>query len=380
MSRPPRHRPEDFRIDVAGPGDDDDVRRVLRANPMPGAFALAFTREPSFLHAAGIEGETSETILARDLASGQVVGTGSRAVAAAFVDGQRARLGYLSQLRVDEPYRGMGLLEAGFAKIRELHDADPVPLYATTIIEGNARAFRALTRGRFGLPTYREREVMTTLALLVPRLRRRPPRADSRFEVIAARDEHVGDIAACLQRCYRRYQVAPLWTAADLLDPARTRDLAPSDFTVALRGGRVAGCVAVWDQRRFKQTVVHGYSGALRHARPLVNLLAPFLSVPHLPPVGAELPHAYLSHLAVADEDPELLVALIRAALHRVSGRGYAYLTLALADRHPLLGTLRRRFRHMAYRAVLFLVHFEDGADAMARLDDRVPHLELAIL
>jgi hypothetical protein len=35
---------------------------------------------------------------------------------------------------------------------------------------------------------------------------------------------------------------------------------------------------------------------------------------------------------------------------------------------------------HIEYRSILYLVHWEDGADAVELLDRRVPHVEVATL
>ena len=195
-----------------------------------------------------------------------------------------------------------------------------------------------------------------------------------------AEDADLEAIVACLTRNLSRYQLAPAWSEEDLRSDARTPDLSPSDFWVAERAGRVIGCVARWDQSGFKQTVVHGYSGALCLARPLVNLCAPLLGVPRLPAVGQPLPHAYLSHVAVDDDDVAVWLALAARAFDASVGAAWSYLTLAFAEGHPLLAPTRRAFKTLQYWSVIYVVYWEDGADAAARLDARVPHPELAIL
>ena len=65
------------------------------------------------------------------------------------------------------------------------------------------------------------------------------------------------------------------------------------DFFVALRGDKVAGCVALWDQRAYKQVVVRGYSRLLASSRWVLNILGA-----GLPACESTLPMAWLSHLA----------------------------------------------------------------------------------
>ncbi len=47
---------------------------------------------------------------------------------------------------------------------------------------------------------------------------------------------------------------------------------------------------------------------------------------------------------------------------------------------HPWLELVRRRFRHLEYRSLLYLVHWPEEATALRFLDGRPLHLELAIL
>jgi hypothetical protein len=368
------------RFAEAGPSDDADLRRLLRDNPVPGGFSLAFVREPDFFRAAAIEGDVNQGVIMRDEASGRLIGVGARAVRDGFVNGARERLGYLGQLRIDQAFRGRrGLLRGGFAEVRRLHEADGATrLYLTTIIEGAEAARRALTSGRPGLPTYEARGRLCTLAL--PLWRRRRLAAPAGVRIRQAGDADLGDLVACLGRNLGRYQLAPAWSEDDLRSVARTPDLSSTDFWVAERAERVIGCVARWDQSGFKQTVVHGYRGALRLARPLVNLCAPLIGVPRLPAAGQPLPHAYLSHAAVDGDDVEVWLALASRAFDASVGGPWSYLTFAFSDGHPLLEPTRRAFRTLQYWSVIYVVYWEDGREAAARLDERVCQPELAIL
>ena len=361
-------------IGLARPEDDPELRRILRDNPMPGGIALTLQREPAFHLGATIEGDRHDVVVGRMPESGRVVGLGSYSVRDAFVNGERTRLGYLSQLRIDPAFRGRWLLGRGYKAIRACHEA---PLAITTVFAENERARALLELDRPPKPSYRRRGVLCTLG--VPVRRRGRPRAASRAAVRPAARDDVEAIAACLQRNLQRYQFAPVWTAADLLDGERTRGLAPTDFFVVTDGERVAGCVALWDQQAYKQTVVHGYRGALRLARPVLNCAAALSGWPRLPAPGQTLGHAYVSHLAVDDDDPAIARALL-TAVYRAAGGRYAFLTVGLTDRHPLLAVLKGCFWHLEYRSILYVTFWDDGAAAAAALDDRAPHVETAVL
>jgi len=154
------------------------------------------------------------------------------------------------------------------------------------------------------------------------------------------------------------------------------------------RGSDIAACVALWDQNAFKQTIVDGYAGRLSRLRPAINLAAPLLRAPRLPPAGEALQQVYLSHVAVPDDDGNTFHTIVDAALAEAHQRGHTLALLGLATRHPLADWLRRHYRPREYRAWLHLVQWNgpDNAQPDARLPDvrlpdaRLPHVEIAVL
>ena len=356
-----------------------EVRQLLRETPVAGWVTLAYEREPDYLLGTTLEGPVQQTVLARTVEDGTLVGTFSRSERSAFVNGEPQPVGYLGLLRVRDRFRGRTRhLREGYAAChRFLHDAARTPYYVTSIIEGNATARRVLEAGLPGLPVYRPWQEFSTLALPC---RRRPGTLPSDLQVVPGSPELLGDIAACLQRNYTRYALAPYWTAADLASPERCRGLRPEDFRVALRRDRVVGCLALWDQRGFKQHVVRGYAPGVGHWRRPVNLAARMLALPRLPEPGEALAEAALSHAASDGDDPAVLLALVTAARAEAHRRGLAVVTLGLARRNPMLRAVRAAFRHLEYRSILYLVYWDDGRAAAAALDDRPAHLEAATL
>jgi hypothetical protein len=104
------------------------------------------------------------------------------------------------------------------------------------------------------------------------------------------------------------------------------------------------------------------------------------LRTPRLPDVGRPLRAAFLSHLALEEDEPEVAVALVAGAMRLAREKALDYLHLGLAARHPLLPPIERAFPHRRLDSGIYLVHWEDGAAAAGALDGRVPHLEAALL
>ncbi len=354
--------------------DNPVLLRILRETPMPGPIRITLEREPDFFAAANLGWERHATAVAREPETGEPFAMCSRSVRRHFINGHPVPAGYLSQLRVLAGHRAhkLRLLRVGFERMAGTHLPGEAAYDFTTLVEGNSSAARLLMAGLAGLPNYTERERISTFLLPIHRVR-------FRQSTIEIRKLSLGDrrVMDCLRQFGQRHQFAPAWAPEDFGGPATVAEkiagaLPVGEAFAAMRGGRVVGCVGVWDQRPHKQAVVRGYSRVLAWSRPFLNLLGA-----GLPPCGGVLPLAWLSPFAI-DEDSsvvfEALVAAASAALRDCSD--VRWLALMLADRHPLAPVARGlAARHYASR--LFVVH---SPETRVDLDGRVPYLEGALL
>jgi len=370
-----------FSVAAAAPHDDEAIRTLLRASRFGHDVALSLEREPDSALAASIEGDEHEALVARHH-SGRVAGIASRAVRTVYVNGAATRIAYLGQLRIDPRFRThRGLLAAGFTYVAGRRRHDGARLHLASVVADNGAARRLLARRARGWPAFEPVDTLVSLAIPVGRWR--DGRGASAVECRRGTLDRIDDIVACLERTGRRYQFSPVWSRDDLLSPARSRDLRIEDFVLAVRDGRIVGCVACWDQRQFKQAVVRGYSARLARWRPLLNAVGLLTGTPHLPAVGSRLDFAYLSHLALdvdAEQDAAVAGALVRAALADAARRGLRYVVLGLSAAHPVLTALRREFTHRAYESVLYVACWPEDRALAAALDGRPSHPELAIL
>jgi hypothetical protein len=229
------------------------------------------------------------------------------------------------------------------------------------------------------MPTTHEYARMFTYAIS-PRRNRTELPLPRGFALERGAPEHAPEIVACLQRNAARRQFAPDWPAQDLFSSARTPNLHPEDFFLVLHASRVVGCLAVWDQTPFKQTIVRGYRGNMARWRPCINLLAHWFDVPYLPEINAPFPYCYASHIAIDQDDPQLFSALLRAACNETVRRGFNYFMTGLSETNPLRPVLTRNYLHITYTSQIYLVAWDDGLGAIGRVDGRVPGLEIAVL
>lgn len=364
----------DFVVAAARPDEDADIRRLLRESATDGWIRLSLEREPNAFAAARILGQDHSYIVARSR-DDEVIGIAEWWTREAYVDGEPRALAHLGGLRIAPRYRHrLRVLKHGFELARQLQRrSGAAPFALTSVAAGNHVALRLLGANLPGMPTYRPIDVVSTFAL-------RTRNARPQMEVEHAHAEDMAAIAVRLERSHRRLQFAPVWRARDLLNPDRVRGLRPNDFLVIRRGVGIAGVVALWDQSAFKQTVVRGYRGTLSGLRPAVNAFAPLVGLPHLPRPGEPLRQVYLSHLAIEDDDPALFRSLLAAALAEARRRNFGLALLGLASRHPLAAVLAGKFYHREYRALLHLVHWDDGRSAVEALQPRIPHVEIAVL
>jgi hypothetical protein len=378
-----------YRVELAAPSDDPEIRALLR-EPMGGGVRISLEREPDARLAGRMEGDRHVTMVARDPA-GRIAAMGSRSVRTVWLDGAPARLGYIGQLRRrPEASRAAGpLLRAGFQVLGATRAPGELPFDLTSIAAENSAARRLLERGLRGVPPYLPlAEVVTCLVPTGGRLRgqwvERVPGAGALSAgaptIRPART--LAEVADRLARTLTREQLAPVWTEADLASPERARGLSVRDFLVAEgAGGEVGGCAAVWDQRAFKQSRVQGYPPALGFLRPLLNPFRTLAGEPRLPPPGEVLRMGFLSHVAVEGDDPELFLSLLQTARTAARARRLDWLATGFVRGHPLLEALLGATRPRTYETVLYALPWAPDAPLPTLgSDGRRMHVEVATL
>ena len=357
---------------------EPQLLRLIRDNPLTGDMHVSLEREPNAFHAAGISGDQYQMMLAFGGEPRGLIASGGRFELETYINGNRQRIGYFGELRAQGGLKARRkLLLGSYRKMREFHEAGDVSFYLTTIIEDNHRARRLLEAGLGDMPAYQPLETMVTFTIPT-RLgaRRRQPS----FRIARGNDRQLARIATKLAENGARYQFHPVWSEETLRSVYRCRDLAPDDFLLCPDGDDIRSCLALWDQRAFKQTVIRGYSPRLGRVRPLLNIVAPLIGRPRLPSPGAKLESAFLSHVAVNEDDEESLIALVAAGCERAAKKDIDYVMISFAARNPLANVIRKRFTSHEYVSVIYVVFWEDGAGAVSMLDDRIPHPEVAIL
>lgn len=372
---------------VAGPGDDADIRRLLRATPLPGRISLSLEREPNYFADAELPGESKQTIVARE--GGRLICAGCCSIRQRFVNGEPRRIGYLGGLRLDARQAGrFDILRRGYEFFREIQAGAPADFYFTSIAADNERARRLLERGLPGMPLYEFLGEFVTV--LIPTSRRRRGKKDHSADTNsgevrkeADRDRPPSAVAkervAFLNECNRAWQFTSCWSADEFF-ALRRLGLQASDFRVVRQGGRMVACGALWDQRKFKQTVIRNYAPWLALARPAFNAVARVIGRPRLPAVGETLASAFASPLASRTAETEAVIGLVAELRDLARRRGIEYLTLGFAATDSRLATVGNHFCFREYRSRLYVVRWPGIGGKARELDGRWLAPEVALL
>ncbi len=357
----------DYRL--AGQGDAGTLSGILRNAPMTGWVRLQLLREPDYFAADALMGEAA-TLLAQ--CGEDPVGMCRLQRLPAWVNGEKTDAGYLAGLRVLPRYRHrLSVLRGGFAAIRKLGIPEgATPVCFTSIAADNASARRVLEAGLPRMPVYRPLARLHTLAFATSQGRES---AGLRFATAA----DIPRIAAFHRSEAARWQFAPCLDERWLSTLTDAQAIAIGDFLLGEENGELRACVALWDQRRLKQTVAQSYRAPLGALRPLWNLAARLGGRIGLPPPGRALDQAYLAFLA-STLDTAGTLALLHGALWHLRRRGIAAGVLGLADANPLLAAIRRAMPAIAFETCIESVAF--AGDPEPALDGRVPQPEAALL
>lgn len=382
----PPHASALVRFALATDSDDAALRRLLRDNPMSGDISLSLEREPNYFAAAKLEGDVHRTIAAYE--NGRIICAGNVSTCERFVNGVPVRIGYLGGLRLDSSSRNrISILRRGFEFFHQLHQENGPPLYLTSIASDNLPARRLFERGIRGMPTYHFLGEFVSLAIACKgrRLFRTlaPTRSPSNsgLKVVCGLDSLESSLFDLMNNINRNYQFSPVWSMKRIQSCFRYSNLGAEDYCIVVTPQHTpTACAAIWDQRSIKQVVVRGYAPYLRSIRPVLNAAAKFLGRPQLPAVGQSLEIAYISHLTIEEDQPELMECLIENLRRAARSRKLEYLVLGLDVRHPYTTHIRRVFRPREYLSRLYAVTWEDGNDLLNSLDNRLLAPEVALL
>lgn len=358
----------------ATPADNAALVGLAAACTMEGDVALRMDRAPDFFALNALEGDAWRVGVAVN--DDEVVGCVAASRREVWMNGVPAVMGYASDFKVHPAFRGTGTADVlahwVTDTIADMCGEDTPTML--TILGGNSR-MENRARGPRGAP--RLSRFATLCVHAIPLLWRR----DARVAGIAVRAASPADLEPMAQLWGT---VAPGRQLADVMDAdslaswiAQAPGLSTGDYLLAHDPrGRLLGFVGIWDQSRLKTLRIVSYSPHLALVRRAVNVVAPLVGAPRLPPPGGALPALATVHACAAE--PVVLRALLLEAYHRHRGGRHALLTIGLDVRDPLLAATRGLLAQPT--TVHAYVTTPRGSASPAMFDGKPLHYETALV
>lgn len=377
---------------VADHTADEEIRRLVASQPIPGRVVVSFRREPDYFIGNRVCADTT-VVAARDRATGELAGIIALSVADRLMGGSVVRVGYVGQLRVADRYQGRFIPLRGFRFVRDLAAEKKVELLFTAIMAENTAVRCIYADGIVRtFPRLVKVADVYTAGVMVPgpprrvagaggatEVSRRGPGACDGLEIATAGPEDVPSIVRLLNDRGRRRDWLPVHREAEFAGQERRPGFDVADFVLARREGRLVGVAGLWDQSAFKQSIVEGYSGTLARLRPVYNAVARIRRRPSLPAPGEHFRSAYASFVAVERDDPRVFARILAALRTHASARRLDYLLVGLTANDPLL-VPALRLPHVAYHSSLYAFSFTTDPEAFMTDRSRIPQIEIAEL
>jgi hypothetical protein len=264
------------------------------------------------------------------------------------------------------------ILKDGFASIPVLLSKnDSLSLWFTSVAEDNDTARRILETDLEGMPRYGFRGAMETLAFSI-----RQRKACGLLQRATIND--VPALVDFYNQQARGFQLAPVVTESWLSALNGRQGLRLGDFLLFKDKGEIRGCLAVWDQRKFKQTTIRGYGFPLNRLSGIYNLYAAARGRIMLPAPGERIEQVFLSFFALDECARHLAADIVTEGLLRVAEKKALVGTLGLSDRNPLSDTLKSKLHPDCYRTRIETVSWP--GEVQPDLDGRPVQPEVAIL
>jgi hypothetical protein len=326
----------------ARPEDHAALERLFRETSMAGAIRVGSDRAPDFFAGSRVQAE-EPCVWGVFAGDGRAVGVFSMGKRRVWLDGEKAPMRYLCDLRIHPDWRNGTMLAKGFRMLRD-HVFEKGEWAQTLVLEQNLPALEFLRSRRAGLPEYREAGRYRSWLLPARKV------AAPAFRVRRACCRDLAGMQVLLDESSRRRSFSPV---VDLAMPgdAYLNGLAAEDFLVAEEGGEIIGMMALWDQGAFQRLRVDGYSPGMAVLRPLWNHFAPIT----LPRPGNAIPMAKAAMIACRADDPAILRSLLAAAFPLLAGKA---LLVGLSERDPLAAALNG-LKGRQFGGLHFLVGWE---------------------
>jgi len=310
--------------------DDAALKTILRETAMDAWVRLSQQHEPSYFNSSYLFGRTETILAVKHYADHPVVGMCSSTTMPVHINGEAVTAGYLGELRVMPAYRNKpAVIRYGFKSVQLLNHPDyELAYWFTSIAKENSPARRLLEANLNGMPIYQPQGEMITYALS-SRL------GKQNLEMQSATPEDIPGLVRFYNKTASHYQYSPVLSEDWLANLNGENGLVLNDFYLLKEQGKIRACLALWDQRAIKQTVVRGYRFPLNLLRKPYNLYAKLTRRVALPAINKQIDYIFIAFLAIDDASAERFNDVIQAALYMIGKRNAQIGMLGLSADNP---------------------------------------------
>lgn len=356
------------------PADNAKMQDLITKITMPGVAQMCFQRAPDFFVGAKVIGDEFVLTVADDderpdVLAGLTVISGRDL----YISGQKRRVYYSGDTRVDPYYRRRGIASNLFVEQKKYRSNDDL-LQGIVLKENTAPLDAAKNTADGVLFDYWISHTIETSFIFTRKI---TPRIPQGVQMRAATAADVPAIQAFFDREAPRRNGYPAYDFTKLLaGDSYYAGLSIGDFVLATRNGQIIGMVAGWNQKAYKQTRIVGFKPIVKVLRPIYNLYVGITGGFKLPPIGGVLNYLTLSNILIANDDPAVLQGLID---HVMANQGQKFDALATAFTHgdPLENVPRGYKRQKLFSSHFWLSY---GADPRPGIDNRPLYVELGRL
>lgn len=357
---------------LAEKSDDTQLRHLMQETVMPGHIRMIYSREPNFFDCYEKSDEKPQVIVADE--NEKIVGLGCRSIRELFINGVPQPVGYLSGLRLSPFVRDGLTLARGYSFLKKLHADDTINTYFTTIISGNEKAEKILTSKRAGLPAYiKMGEFLTSVIPVKGKYRTDPEKENGILKGTEIEKEELLEFLNSEGSCRQFFPVCKS-TGKDIIN-----SIGMENIYVSLLDNKINGVMGLWNQEKFKQNKVVGYSTSFKILKPVFNIILRLKGCSPLPAEGGNLKFGIASLVCVKNDDLYVFKKLLYHILKRAGNRGLQYLAIGLHEKNSLRKEVNKYFK-FDYKSALYLVSWDDETPLVKLDESKIPYLELGTL
>jgi len=361
-------------VRLGTPADNAKMQDLITKITMPGLAQMCFQRAPDFFTGAKVIGDEFVLTVADDderpdVLAGLTVISGRDL----FISGQKRRVYYSGDTRVDPHYRRRGIASNLFIEQKKHRRTDDL-LQGIVLKENTAPLDAAANTADGVLFKYWISHTIETSFMFVRKI---TPRIPLGVQIRAATAADVPAMQTFFDREAPRRNGYPVYDFQKLMagDPYYA-GLKIGDYTLALRNGQIIGMLAGWNQKGYKQTRIVGFKPIVKVLRPFYNLYVGLTGGFKLPAIGGALNYLTLYNVLVSNDDKAVFQGLIDWIMAH-QGQQYDALATAVTHGDPLEDVPRGYKRQKLFSSNFWLSY---GDDPRPGIDQRPLYVELGRL